>query len=131
MSERFGGRGETAGRLAEKQMRRWVIDLEIKDQLAREHPPSAKQLPRQIHPYIAISRDFGAGGADVARIVGEKLGWQVLDREVLSLMAEEYQLDKIMLDAVDEKTTSWLLEVFGKWINQRVAKAGSVLSMLS
>jgi cytidylate kinase len=120
MTGALGTHTETASRLAERQMRRWVIDLEIKDRLTREHQKAVKRLPQQIHPYLAISRDFGAGAAEVAQLVGQKLGWQVLDRAVLNLMAEKYQLDKIMLEAVDEKATSWLLEVFGKWINQRV-----------
>lgn len=32
---------------------------------------------------IAVSRDFGAGGYEVARALADALGWELLDRELL------------------------------------------------
>jgi cytidylate kinase len=43
-----------------------------------------------------------------------------LNKGILDQMAQKYDLEKTMLEAVDETTTSWLLECFGKWISQRV-----------
>lgn len=37
---------------------------------------------------ITISREFGAGGADVARRVAEELGWRVVDNELIDRIAE-------------------------------------------
>ena len=109
---------KAGGRSAERIMRQWAIGLEVMERIA--HEQAIEQLPRQIYPYIAISRDMGAGASEVARRIGARLGWDVLDREVLNHMAEEYHLEKAMLEAVDETTTSWQLEVFGRWISKRV-----------
>jgi hypothetical protein len=48
MRETLGTHTEAASRLAERQMRRWVIDLEIKDQLARRHQQAVKQPRRHV-----------------------------------------------------------------------------------
>lgn len=37
---------------------------------------------------ITISREFGAGGADVARRVADELGWRVVDNELIDRIAE-------------------------------------------
>jgi cytidylate kinase len=103
---------------AERQMRQWALGLEVQERV--EQQQAVQQLPRAVHPYIAFSRDTGAGASEVARRVAERLGWEVLNREVLDQMAQKYDLERAMLEAVDETTTSWMLEAFGKWISQRV-----------
>jgi cytidylate kinase len=77
-------------------------------------------LPVDIHPYMAISRETGAGGVAIARRVGELLGWDVLHRELLDHMAEKYNLPRNVLRIIDEKTSNWMIEVFGKWLNPRL-----------
>jgi cytidylate kinase len=103
---------------AERQMRQWAIGIEVKERVEHEH--AVHQLPHHVHPYIAFSRDTGAGASEVARRVGESLGWEVLNKELLDAMAQKFDLKKAMLQAVDETTTSWMLEVFGKWISSQV-----------
>lgn len=36
---------------------------------------------------ITISRQFGAGGADVARLVADRLGWSLVDNELIGQVA--------------------------------------------
>jgi cytidylate kinase len=57
---------------------------------------------------IALSREAGANGAEVARAVGERLHWPVYDRELLQLIAEGMGLRTDLLDSVDEKRVGWL-----------------------
>jgi cytidylate kinase len=104
--------------VAEERMRQWTLGLEL--QQRREKEPATSQLGREIHPYIAISRETGAGGGLLARRISGILGWDVLHREILDDIADRYRLPRDMLDFVDERTSNWLLEVFGKWISQRV-----------
>ncbi len=66
--------------------------------------------PAKIAFTIAISREAGAGGVQVARAVGERLGWQVYDREILQKIAEEMGLRADLLESVDERHSSWLRE---------------------
>jgi len=110
--------GKSVAQMAEQQMRQWALGLEVKERI--ENQPTVDQLPAEIHPYIAVSREAGAGGAEIATRVGRELDWEVLNRELLSYMAERYKLPRDMLDCVDETTWNWMLEVFGKWINRRV-----------
>ena len=108
----------SASRIAEQRVREWTINLEA--QRRRFEQVTSSELPVDIHPYIAISREAGAGGATVARRVGELLGWDVLHRELLDHMAEKYNLPRSMLGLIDEKTSNWIVEVFGKWLDPRL-----------
>jgi cytidylate kinase len=63
------------------------------------------------HPFtVAITREAGAGGADIAREVAARLGWPVYDSELLQRIAEDMGLHSRLLESVDEKRSSWLQE---------------------
>ena len=117
-----------ASRTAERRMREWALDLELqqrKDEQREDKQREDKQRPtdrlkKRIHSCITISRETGAGGGTVARLLGERLKLDVLHREILDDMAERFNLPRAMLEHVDETTSNWLLEVFGKWIDRRV-----------
>jgi cytidylate kinase len=59
---------------------------------------------------IAISRQRGAGGANVARALGDRLGWPVYDRDLLEKIAQEMGLRPELIRRVDERHASWLEE---------------------
>ena len=59
---------------------------------------------------IAIARDTGAPATAVAREVGRRLGWQVYDHELLERIAEEHGLRVSLLESLDERRQSWLVE---------------------
>ncbi len=108
----------SASRIAEQRVRQWTINLEAQRQ--RFEQTSSSKPPVDIHPYVAISREAGSGGAAIARRVGDLLGWDVLHRELLDHMAEKYNLPRKMLGNIDEKTSNWIVEVFGKWLDPRL-----------
>lgn len=116
-------------KLAEQRMRQWAIGLEVKQRI--EHEAAVNQpLAEFVHPYVAMSRDTGAGAGEIAHRVGELLGWDVLDRELLGYMAEQYQLQKSMVEFVDETTTSWLLDTFGKWLDRHLVTESEYITHL-
>lgn len=55
---------------------------------------------------IAISRQFGSGGAWVGRAVAQRLGFQYADREILAEAARRLQLDAADLEPLEERTAS-------------------------
>jgi len=59
---------------------------------------------------ITISREVGTRGPAVARQLGELLGWQVYDRELLELVARDLNVRANVLEAIDERHVPWLLE---------------------
>src|SRR5258708_3483078 len=66
---------------------------------------------RRARPFsIAISRETGTRGPVVARAVGERLGWQVYDHELLELVARDLQVRVKLLEDVDERHITWLQE---------------------
>jgi hypothetical protein len=59
---------------------------------------------------IAMSREVGTPIQDVAREVSERLGWPVYDREVPARIAAELHLPVAVVEEIDERRQSWLLE---------------------
>jgi cytidylate kinase len=55
---------------------------------------------------ITVSREYGAGGREVARRLAEALGWELLDRELLHQAAELEHLSDAELEQLDEKALS-------------------------
>lgn len=59
---------------------------------------------------IALSREAGTPAVEVARAIGERLGWPVYDREVAAQIAQELHLPVAVVEHMDERRQSWLLE---------------------
>jgi len=55
---------------------------------------------------ITITREYGAGGGEVAKRLGDTLGWEVLDRELLHQAAEIEHMPDAELERLDEKAVS-------------------------
>ncbi len=68
------------------------------------------QAPTIAAPSIAITREAGCPGTVVAHEVGRRLGWEVYDHEILEHIAKEMGLRVSLLENVDERRQSWLLE---------------------
>ncbi len=56
---------------------------------------------------ITISREFGAGGSELARALGERLGWRVLDHDLIHQVAERLELDESAVERLDERSPGW------------------------
>jgi len=52
---------------------------------------------------ITVSREYGAGGRELARRLADTLGWELLDRELLHQAAELEHLPDAELERLDEK----------------------------
>ncbi len=64
-------------------------------------------------PYVAVARQRGAGGIELARRVGAALGWPVLDREVVDLVAAHLHVNPSMMDLLDQDAANWVTDVLG------------------
>src|SRR5690606_14428730 len=102
---------------AERQMRQWTLRNEIWERLQSEKD-AAESLAETSYPYITVSREAGAGGGEIAARVAERLGFQILGREMLDYLSETYQLPRDMLEFVDEKTANWIHDLFGFWLDK-------------
>ena len=118
MKERTREEREAIAEAAERQMRRWLLMHDIDQRLERER--TAEELAKRLGPYLALSREAGCGGSEIARLVGQELGWDVLDQGLLDFMAERYHLPRDILEFVDETTANWMHEIFGSWLDRHV-----------
>jgi cytidylate kinase len=62
---------------------------------------------------ICISREAGAGGGSIARVVGTRLDWKVYDHEILEAIAQRMEMPTDEVRAFDELAPSvvqdWIL----------------------
>lgn len=112
----------------ERQMRHWELSHEVGERVSCER--AVRDLPAQVHPYVAIARQAGAQASTIARLVSEELRLELLDKELLDCMADRYNLPRESLSPVDEERTAWLREVFGRWVNDRVVPQTKYVSQL-
>jgi len=96
--------GERAARLVERQM----TMFHAQQRAAREAPTGPPRAavavaePVAAAPYIAISRQYGARGSEVARLLAGNLGWTLYDRELLEAIAQDAHLHGRLLEPFDE-----------------------------
>ena len=57
---------------------------------------------------ITISRQYGAGGSEVARLVAEALGWTVVDNEIVDRVAERAGISPEVVAQEDERAPTFV-----------------------
>ena len=102
---------------AERQMQAWALTQEIADRTIRLD--RGRRLASQLGPYVTLSREAGACGGEIAELVGEELGWEVLDKALLDRVADRFHLSRPMLDLVDETKNNWAFDMLGAWLDRR------------
>jgi len=60
---------------------------------------------------ITVSREFGAGGSDLASELGSRLKWPVLDHDIVHRVAERLRLDDGTVEPFDEHPPSLLARI--------------------
>ena len=55
---------------------------------------------------ITISREYGSGGGEIATRIAERLGWKLIDHEVVVRVAQELGVTEAEAEAYDERTES-------------------------
>jgi hypothetical protein len=106
-------------RLTDRRITEWFL-LE-KARRKREPEPTG---PR-IMPVITISRQFCAGGHTVAARVAERLGerWQIWDSEIIDAIALDAHVRREMVEALEEHTQSWMVEMARSLFGVRVLES--------
>jgi len=57
---------------------------------------------------LTVSREFGSGGGRIAKIVADRLGWKLLDRELIEEIAGSARVDPRIVAQFDERPESWM-----------------------
>jgi len=56
---------------------------------------------------ITVAREYGSGGGIIARMVAEKLGWNLLDGALIGAVARTAEVDTEIAGQCDEHVDSW------------------------
>jgi cytidylate kinase len=56
---------------------------------------------------ITISREYGAGGSELAAVLGERLGWRVMDHELIHELALRLECEDAEVEALSEHPPSF------------------------
>src|SRR5262245_49173604 len=64
-------------------------------------------------PMLTISHQYGSGGSQIARALGDLLQWPVWSKEIVRKIAAEYQLTETDVEDTDERAPSFLDKVAG------------------
>lgn len=97
---------ESIEKQAEANVRKWLFGEHVRHRL----------VSGKVGPFIAVSRETGAGGSEIARMVGRKLGWDILDKEIVDYLASEFGTPRSLIELADEKEISWIQDIFTSWI---------------
>jgi hypothetical protein len=57
---------------------------------------------------LTIAREYGSGGAEIARMVADSLGWRLLDSALLAEVSRRAQAPMADAVALDERVDPWL-----------------------
>jgi len=68
-------------------------------------------MERQDTRLITVSREFGAGGSELAAELGRQLQWPVLDHDIVPRVADRLQLDHGTVERFDEHPPSLLARI--------------------
>lgn len=101
----------TSVRLAEAMERarqQWRTRRDLALSLGPQQTPGPHRPPFT----VALSSDPGTDGHAVAQAVGERLGWQVYDHELVEQIARQMGVRTELLESLDQKRTNWLGELF-------------------
>ena len=88
------------------------------------------EAPAQPRVNIAISRQPGSGGIEIARLVAQRSGWELYDHELLTRMAREWDLPEGVLERVDERHVGWIEEAATNFASLEGGREGAYLPSL-
>jgi cytidylate kinase len=103
---------------AERQMQAWVMSQEVEARSIEAQ--DLARLAGELQTYIAISREAGAAGSEIGEALGRRLGWEVLDKNLVDRVAEHFRLSREMLELVDETPSNWVYDVLGTWMDRKI-----------
>jgi Cytidylate kinase-like family len=112
-------------KLIERQIRFW--------ELCRQQGPEKERVGRGKYgavwfgPYLLISREKGSGGRTVAAMVGERLKWQVFDREIVDEIARRSKIRQQLIESLDERGRGGLEDFIRDFLGHEAIAPGDYL----
>lgn len=86
--------------IVNRQLLKWELERKKADEEKRESPT----LPR----IVTVSRQLGSRGSYFAELLAEKLGYQILHREVINAICRSSGYRKRIVESLDQKFRGYL-----------------------
>lgn len=86
-----------------------IVEQQVQKWLAERARARGDGVPRPA-PVVAVSREYGARGAELARLVAERLGFACWDQEILHAIARRTHTSERLIAAFDEHHRASILE---------------------
>ena len=97
----------------------------------RERRPGRGQEGNLFYgPYLLISREKGAGASTVARLAGQRLGWQVFDSEIVDAIAQKARVRRQLIESLDERGRAVIEEALGQLLDPQAIGTSDYLGYL-
>lgn len=82
-------------------------------------------------PMITVSREFGARGAEIGRVVAERLGFRFYAQELVHEIAKQAQVRQQVVESLDERVQDRIEQWVGDMIEGRLFAPSDYLRNLS
>ncbi len=70
-----------------------------------------------INPFITIAREPGSGGAPIAQVVADKLGFELIDKQLVTDVARATKHRRAVIKQLDEKTRGKIADILESVLN--------------
>jgi cytidylate kinase len=70
-----------------------------------------------INPFITVAREPGSGGAPIAKLVADKLGFEFVDDQIVEQIARSTKRRKAIIQEIDEKSRSQIDDLVHSVLN--------------
>jgi cytidylate kinase len=74
---------------------------------------------------LTVNREFGSGGGRIAQAIAERLGWKLLDKDIIDAIAYQAHVDPNVVHRYDEHVASWLSR-----LNQQAMRSAALAAGL-
>jgi cytidylate kinase len=71
-----------------------------------------------INPFVTVAREPGSGGAPVAKAVASKLGFTLVDEQIVEDIARSTKQRKTIIKAIDEKSRTRIEDIVHSLLNE-------------
>lgn len=114
---------------AERQMHAWTLQKESRDRAVSD--TAETPVTQGALRFVTLSREAGAAGSEIAEQAGQRLGWSVLDKNLLDQIAARFHLTRTTLDLVDETPSNWAYDMLGTWMDRKLVPHEKYVAYLS
>jgi cytidylate kinase len=94
-----------------------IVERAFKD-WQKEQAARGKKRTRK-YPMICFSRNIGVGALEVADMLGKKIGYKVIDREILEHIVTREHLDKKLESFLDERCPSEIEDILATLFGEK------------